>query len=211
MKIGILALQGDISELISYFERSSGGNSGNIEVVRVRKIQDLSNIDGLVIPGGESTTISRLIKLQFNGDTESFQMKIKELVNTGLPILGVCAGAVLLAKKIYNKAESTDHHAVLDVLDVSILRNAYGRQKESFETLITAPALSEQVFPAVFIRAPKIQQTGDNVEVLGYLDDTPVIVREKNLMAVTFHPELTEDYRVSKYFLEMCHERFVNR
>ena len=187
MKIGVLASQGAFAEHISVFQQLQ------VEAVPVRLPRELEGLDGLVIPGGESTSIGKLIR------DYKLTAGIKELAGNGLPILGTCAGMILLAGKA-----SDSHYAPLKLMDITVVRNAFGRQKESFEVELVMPALGEKPFPGVFIRAPLIESINGNVEVLASLaDGTIVAVRQAKLLAAAFHPELTDDLRFHRYFLDI--------
>jgi len=186
MKIGVLALQGDFREHLKML-RDIG-----IDTVEVRLPGDLAECDGLIIPGGESTTIGKLL-VQFD-----LLEPLRHLARDGYPIYGTCAGAIVLASRVTGRGVD---QPLIGVLDVSIQRNAFGRQVASFEASVPISALGDQPYHAVFIRAPVIQDVGTTVEVLGRLDDgTIVAARQGNLLATSFHPELTEDGRLHRYF-----------
>ena len=186
--IGVLALQGGVNEHVHHIE-SIGCKS-----ILVKNALDLSLIDGLIIPGGESTTISKLLKLT-NLDSEIIQ-KAKQ----GLPIWGTCAGMILLSKEIEN-----DENGHLSLINIRVKRNAYGRQLGSFNTKSNVKGIGEDI-EMVFIRAPYIENVDDNVEVLSVVDNNIVAAKENNMLVTSFHPELTSDYRVHKYFLKMVEE-----
>lgn len=187
MKIGVLASQGAFAEHIAKFKQLE------VEVVPVRLPKELEALDGLVIPGGESTSISRLMR------DYKLTEAIKERAKRGLPIFGTCAGMILLAKKNLDV-----YPEPLGLMDISVRRNAFGRQRESFETELSVPVLGKKPFPAVFIRAPLIAEVDGKVEILAKLaDGTIVAVRQGKLMALAFHPELTDDLRFHRYFLEI--------
>jgi 5'-phosphate synthase pdxT subunit len=152
-------------------------------------------VKGVVIPGGESTTIGKLM-------TEyEFRERIRELIHNGIAVFGTCAGMILLAKRV-NGCDVEP----LSAMDIDVRRNAFGRQVDSFETELSVPLLGEKPFPGVFIRAPRVERVGDGVQVLARLpDDAPVAAREGNLLACTFHPELTADTRFHEYFLNLVH------
>ncbi|MCK5576830.1 MAG: pyridoxal 5'-phosphate synthase glutaminase subunit PdxT [Dehalococcoidales bacterium] len=187
MKIGVLALQGDFIEHVRFLEKLGA------RVVTIRKPDELAGLDGLVIPGGESTTMVRLMY------SYGLFQPLKALIRSGLPVMGTCAGMILLARKVSNPDMET-----LAVIDVAVKRNALGRQVDSFEAELDVPSLGEKPFPAVFIRAPVIEDAGSRVEVLARLPDGSIVAaRQENLLALAFHPELGHDVRLHRYFLEM--------
>ena len=187
MRIGVLALQGDFSEHASVL-RGLG-----VEAVEVRTARQLSEIDGLVIPGGESTTIGKL--MQDCGLLDP----LRERISAGMPAFGTCAGAIVLARDIGGLDQP-----LIGIMDLSVRRNAFGRQLESFETLLQIPALGDPPMRAVFIRAPAIVSVGDGVEVLARLPDGRIVAaRQAHMLAAAFHPELTEDSRLHRYFIEL--------
>jgi len=187
MRIGVLAAQGAFAEHIAKLRQLGA------EAVPVRLPEELEGLDGLIIPGGESTSISRLMR--------DFRLndKIKDRAKNGLPVFGTCAGMILLAKK-----NSDAHPEPLGLMDIIVRRNAFGRQRESFEAELSIPALGEKPFPGVFIRAPMIEKADGKVEILARLaDGTIVAARQGRLLALAFHPELTDDLRVHQYFLDI--------
>jgi 5'-phosphate synthase pdxT subunit len=184
LTIGVLALQGD------YDAHRQTLNRLGVETVLVRKPEELERIDGLVIPGGESSTFLKFL------EREGFLSKLRDFVSQK-PSFGTCAGAILLAKDVVNPKQAS-----LGVLDIAIERNAYGRQIDS--SIMTAPTkLDGPPLEMVFIRAPRIERVGKQVQVLAERDGHPVLVREGNILAATFHPELSNDSRVHELFLEM--------
>jgi 5'-phosphate synthase pdxT subunit len=184
--IGVLALQGDFAKHIAAV-RAAGGQAREI-----RKGAVLEQIDGLIIPSGESTVIRKLL-------TRFCLMEpLKKFAALGKPVFGTCAGAILLSSHIEQYRQER-----MDLLDIQILRNGYGRQIESFETDISVPVLGEQPLRALFIRAPVITSVGKGVEVLAEFKGSPVLVRQGNVIAATFHPELTGDIRMHRYFLSL--------
>ena len=185
MKIGVLAMQGAYAEHISILKKL------DVDVVEIRNKEDLKNIEGLIIPGGESTTMGKLIK------TLDIYDDLKEKIEGGLPVWGTCAGMILLAKSIYE--DDTKH---LATMDIEVKRNAYGRQLGSFETKSFIKGIGEDV-QMVFIRAPYIKSVGNRVEVLSVVDKNIVAAKEDNMLVTSFHPELTDDNRVHKYFIDM--------
>ena len=187
MKIGVLASQGAFAEHIAALHRLE------VETAPVRLPRELSGLDGLIIPGGESTSISNLM-LAYNLISE-----IKDAARDGLPIFGTCAGMILMAKKVSDSDPES-----LGIMDITVTRNAFGRQRESFETDLSIPVLGEEPFPGVFIRAPAIEQVNGKAKILSRLtDDTIVAIRQGKLLASAFHPELTDDLRFHQYFLDI--------
>ena len=184
--VGVLALQGDVVEHARALERAGA------VVAEVRTPEDLARVDALVVPGGESTTVIRLV------DRFGLTGPIKERVRAGMPFWGTCMGMIVAAHDVAGLAQPT-----LNLLDVTVRRNAFGRQVESAEIPLAIPALGAEPFPAVFIRAPWIERTGPGVETLAERDGHGVMVRQANVLGTSFHPELTGDDRVHRYFLEM--------
>ena len=186
-KIGVLAMQGAFVEHIAVLRRLG------VEVVPVRLSGEFKGLSALVIPGGDSTTIGKLIR------DYSLVDELRKLISKGFPVMGTCAGMILLAKQVQGLKQHT-----LEVMDIEVRRNAFGRQVDSFEMALEIPVLGQPPFPAVFIRAPWIEKVGDGVEVLASLPDgTAVAVRQGNLVATAFHPELTDDLRLHEYLLSI--------
>jgi len=184
--IGVLSLQGDFAKH-EYVLKHLG-----VRVVKVRSKGDLEEVNGLVIPGGESTTIGKLLK-RFD-----ILEDLKERIEKGMPVFGTCAGMIILAKEIEG-----DNQPKLGILDITVARNAYGRQIESFEADIFSPFLGTKPIRAVFIRAPQVVRIGKDVEILASFEEKPVLIQQKNILSASFHPELTEDRRIHKYFLSL--------
>lgn len=184
MVVGVLALQGSVKEHIKMITSVNK----KIGVVAVRTIDELAGVDGLIIPGGESTTLRRLM------DSFELTTPIRERIIAGMPVWGTCAGLILLASHVDGETPC------LDLLDVDVKRNAYGRQIDSF---VADGDFAGMYMPMVFIRAPKITRVGEGVEVLAEHDGDPVAVRQGNVLATAFHPEMTRDNRAHKYFLSM--------
>jgi len=191
MKIGVLALQGAFEEHIKMLEKLG------IESFEIRKKSDLSNavnnndVDGLIIPGGESTVIGKLLY-----DLDLFD-NIKKLILKGLPVFGTCAGLILLAKEIEN-----DNRTYLGAMDIKVRRNAYGRQLGSFFTESEFKGFG--VIPMTFIRAPYISSVGKKVEILSEVDGNIVAAKENNILVTSYHPELNDDLKVHEFFIEIC-------
>lgn len=187
MQIGVLALQGAFIEHISVMQELG------VEASPVRLPNQLDGLDGLIIPGGESTAILQLMQ------SFSLFQPLRELAKAGLPILGTCAGMICLAKNASNYDMET-----LAVMDIVVKRNAFGRQIDSFEAELPIPVLGDKPFPAIFIRAPFIEGVGPKIEVLARLPGgVAVACRQDKLVATAFHPELTTDLRLHNYFLRI--------
>jgi 5'-phosphate synthase pdxT subunit len=188
MKIGVLALQG------AFIEHARILQQLDVEASLVRLPKELVGLDGLVIPGGESTTISKLMA------DFGLMQPLRALAQAGLPILGTCAGMILLARDVGGNSVPS-----LGAMDIEVKRNAFGRQVDSFEADIDIPALGAPPFHAIFIRAPIVEKVGPEVEALARLSDGTVIAaRQDKLVASAFHPELTSDLRFHRYFLEIA-------
>ncbi len=188
MKIGVLGLQGDVAEHVTALDAA-----GATPVV-VKRVDELGSVDGLVIPGGESTTIGKLL-VRFG-----LLDPLRRRVHAGMPVLGTCAGLILMAADVVG-AEDAPHR--LGVLDVSVRRNAYGRQVDSFEADIDVAGFDRPVRVA-FIRAPAIERIGDGVEVLAAWEDRPVLVRQNHMVASSFHPEITGETAIHRAFVAIA-------
>ena len=187
MKVGVLALQGDVREHIQSLMAC------DVEAVAVRRAQEIESIDALVLPGGESTTIAQLAEVFGIFDL------IKNKIKNGMPVYGSCAGMILLAEEILDAKVGQKSFGGLDI---TVRRNAFGRQVDSFESDIEFNDGSEQLVRAVFIRAPWVEKVSNEVQVLAAVDAHPVAVRSKTALATSFHPELTGDHRIHRYFIE---------
>jgi pyridoxal 5'-phosphate synthase pdxT subunit len=186
MKIGVLCIQGAVREHVAALQRCG------VEAICVKKEEQLAEIDGLVIPGGESTTIGKFI--------ERFGLApaLRLFIEQGKPVYGTCAGMILLAKEVEGSQQF-----LLQAMDITVARNAFGRQKESFEEDLPIGVLGEKPFRAVFIRAPLITRHKEEVEVLAVCRGEIVAARQRNILVSSFHPELTEDQRMHQYFVDM--------
>ena len=195
MKVGILALQGDISEHKSALSAAMSELCLSGSVIEVRRAGQLDSVDALLFPGGESTTISKQMKSTGLWDA------IIRFAESGKPVMGTCAGCILLSRDVLddNRSEKID---TLALMDIGIKRNAFGRQRESFERALSIKGF-EGSFTGIFIRAPAIVSAGENVEILAEIPEGVVMARQNNLLALTFHPELADDTRVHEYFLGM--------
>lgn len=186
MRVGVFALQGDVREHLQILERLG------VETLEVRSADSLRQVDGLVFPGGESTTMSKLI------DTFEMRSPLEDFVASGKPVFGTCAGMIMLATEVLDSAAGQQS---LAAMDISVRRNAFGTQLDSFESEITFAGENAQV---AFIRAPIVERVGENVEILSRLDDGRIVaVRQGSLLATSFHPELTGDTTVHQYFVDM--------
>ena len=190
LKVGILSIQGDIEENSNAIKESFKELEIKGTVVYMKDLTDLEEIDGLIIPGGESTVIGMLLFLK-GVQPDLIRKKIQE----GLPILGTCAGLIMLSNKAYDKTIGETKQALLKVLDVTIERNAFGRQHESFESELDISYLGERKFNGVFIRGPAITEIGNDVEIIAEYDKKIVAVRQNNILGTSFHPELANDNR----------------
>lgn len=187
--IGVLALQGDVVEHIAAMQRAGA------DAITVKNVADLDRVDGLIVPGGESTTVMKLL------DRFKLGEPIVRRVKAGMPLWGTCMGMIVVAHDVVEMQQPT-----LDLIDISVRRNAFGRQNDSAEVQLPVAVLGEQPFPAVFIRAPWIERIGPRVELLAQRDGHGVMVRENNVLGTSFHPELTGDARVHRYFLDMVND-----
>lgn len=195
-KIGVLALQGDVREHV----RALAGSGADARPVR--RPEELDAVDGLVIPGGESTTMSKL------ADIFELREPIRKRIESGMPVYGSCAGMIMLATEVL---DGRPDQRGFDGIEMTVRRNAFGRQVDSFEAPVEITGVPGEPFHAVFIRAPWVERVGDGVEVLGRVTDGPaagrtVAVRQGNLLATSFHPELTGDLRVHRYFVDLVRD-----
>jgi 5'-phosphate synthase pdxT subunit len=197
IKIGVLGIQGDIEEnILSISEALKNLNlQGTVESVRYS--ESIAELDGLILPGGESTVIGNLLSIQGN----IFQT-IKKKITEGMPVLGTCAGLIMLSKRTYDKVVGETKQKLFGVLDVVIERNAFGRQHESFEVDLDIPILGKELFRGIFIRSPIINNVGESVNILTKLDDKIVAVKQNNIIGTSFHPELSTDRRLHELFIK---------
>ncbi|GAA0664993.1 pyridoxal 5'-phosphate synthase glutaminase subunit PdxT [Natronoarchaeum mannanilyticum] len=186
---GVVAVQGDVSEHAAAIERAAAAAGESVEVREIREAGIVPDCDVLALPGGESTTISRLLA------QEGIDEEIRDHVAAGKPVLATCAGLIVASADARD-----DRVATLDALDAAVERNAFGRQKDSFEAPLSVEGLDEP-FPAVFIRAPAIAEVGEDVEVLATVEDRPVAVRQGPVVGLSFHPELVADERLHRLAL----------
>lgn len=188
--VGVLALQGAFAKHVRMLQECDL----NLDVVEVRTPRQLEQVDGLIIPGGESSTISKLL------DLNNLRQPLAERLAADMPVFGTCAGMILLASEVLDGREDQQSFAAIDL---TVRRNGYGRQLDSFEADLAIVGLDDS-YRAVFIRAPKVETVGSNVEVLAAVGDSPVLVRAGQTLASSFHPELTDDVRLHRMFLATC-------
>nr|MDO8078588.1 pyridoxal 5'-phosphate synthase glutaminase subunit PdxT [Candidatus Freyarchaeota archaeon] len=198
VKIGVLALQGAIEEHVSMTSRAFKSMNVDGEVLWVKRPEHLEEIQGLILPGGESTVMGRLL------ETGGLLDAVRDFAARGGAILGTCSGMVLLASEVYDRVVGKTGQPTLKLLDITVERNAYGRQGESFEVDLDISLLGEKKFRGVFIRAPVVQSIGSEVKPLCHLDGRIVAVQQQNILATSFHPELTNDTRFHEFFLKIA-------
>jgi 5'-phosphate synthase pdxT subunit len=186
MKVGVLALQG------AFREHREVLDALGVEAIEVRTPAELGALDALILPGGESTTMSQLL------DSSGVRAPLADLLADGLPVLGTCAGMILLARAVVDGRPDQESFGAIDV---AVRRNAYGRQRDSFEAELVVDGLPGGSFPGVFIRAPRIESVGGRVEVLASHEGVPVVAREGSVVVTSFHPELSGDLRLHEWFL----------
>ena len=197
LNFGVLSIQGDVLENIISIKSAIDALGIEGTVTSVKTPDELSKVDGLVIPGGESTTIGQLS--QFNGSLNI----LKEKIEQGMPVLGICAGMIMLSKTAQDKVVGKIDQPLLNILDIKLERNSFGRQRESFESDISLNSIGIPTFNGVFIRAPSISDVGSDVEILSKFNEKIIAVKKNNIIGVAFHPELTSDISLHKYFVNL--------
>jgi 5'-phosphate synthase pdxT subunit len=197
LTVGVLSIQGDVQENLLSAKAAIDELGLDGKVIDVRKPEEISQLDGLIIPGGESTTIGQLSLV--NGSLK----EIKQKVESGMPVLGICAGMVLLVNNASDKVVGKIEQPLFDFLDIDLERNSFGRQRESFEANISMDSINIPKFNGVFIRAPTITTASNDIEVLAKLDEKIVAIKKGNIIGTSFHPELTEDLAIHKYFVNL--------
>jgi 5'-phosphate synthase pdxT subunit len=197
LNLGVLSIQGDVNENILSIKAAIDALDIDGTVTSVRTPDEISKVDGLVIPGGESTTIGQLSL--FNG---AF-ITLKDKIEQGMPVLGICAGMILLSKTVKDKVVGKIDQPLLNILDIKLERNSFGRQRESFESDISLNSIGIPTFNGVFIRAPSISDVGSDVEILSKFNGKIIAVKMNNVIGVAFHPELTSDISLHKYFVNL--------
>ncbi len=201
MSIGVLGLQGDIEENVAATKQALQElhvDNGDVRIVRYH--EEIEKIDGLILPGGESTVQSTLIAIQ-----RSLPV-IKKRISEGMPVLGTCAGMIMLSRRAYDRVVGDTKHKLIGDLDIVVERNAFGRQNDSFEADLSLSMLGKDAFKGVFIRAPAVSSVGKDVEVVGKLNNKIVAVKQKNIIGTSFHPELSGDSRMHRHLINMVLE-----
>jgi 5'-phosphate synthase pdxT subunit len=202
--IGVLGLQGDVEENVAATSQALQELHMDGSVDMVRYPEEIEKIDGLILPGGESTVQSTLAAIQ-----RSLPV-IKKRISEGMPVLGTCAGMIMLSKRAYNRIVGDTKQKLIGNLDIVVERNAFGRQNDSFEADLSISMLGKEAFKGVFIRAPAVSEVGKDVEVIGKLNNRIVAVKQKNIIGTAFHPELSGDSRMYRHLINMVLE-FKNK
>ena len=197
LTVGILSIQGDVQENHLSVKAAIDELGIDVQVVDVRTPEEISKLDGLIIPGGESTTIGQLSLV--NGSLKV----LKEKIQNGMPVLGICAGMIMLSNTANDRVIGKTEQPLLNILDIKLERNSFGRQKESFESDVSLDSINIPKFNGVFIRAPSVSDVGSDVEILSKFNDRIVAVKKGNVIGTAFHPELTEDTSLHKYFINL--------
>ena len=200
LNVGVLAIQGDVQENLLATKKALDELNVDGNVIDVKTAQDVENLDGLIIPGGESTTIGQLSLVN------SSLRVMKEKIEKGMPVLGICAGMILLSKTADDRVVGKTNQPLLDLLDIKLERNSFGRQRESFEADVSMDSISIPKFRGVFIRAPSVSDAGSDVEVLAKFNEKIVAIKKGNIIGTAFHPELTPDVALHKYFVNLVKE-----
>ena len=197
LTVGVLSIQGDIQENLLSTKAAIDELGIDGKVVDVKTPEEISQLDGLIIPGGESTTIGQLSLV--NGSLKI----LKEKIQNGMPVLGICAGMIMLSNTANDRVVGKIDQPLLDILDIKLERNSFGRQKDSFESDISMDSIDIPNFNGVFIRAPSISDVGSGIEILSKFNDRIVAVKKGNVIGTAFHPELTQDTSLHKYFVSL--------
>lgn len=200
LNIGVLAVQGDVAENITATKMAMEELGIEGIVNEIKYPEQISELDGMIIPGGESTVIGQLSLV--NGSLK----QIKEKIESGMPVLGICAGMILLSKRVKDRVVGDMDQPLLDMLDIKIERNTFGRQRDSFESEISMEKIGIPKFHGVFIRAPSVVETGKNVEVISKFNEKIIAVKQGKIVGTSFHPELTSDLSLHKYFINLVKE-----
>ena len=195
--IGVLSIQGDVQENLLSTKTALDELDIDGKVVSVKTPDEISQLDGLIIPGGESTTIGHLSLAN-----DSLKV-LKEKIDGGMPVLGICAGMIMLSKTANDKVVGKIDQPLLNILDIKLERNSFGRQRESFETDVSMDSINIQKFNGVFIRAPSVSDVGSDIEILAKHNEKIVAIKKGNVIGTAFHPELTTDTSLHKYFVNL--------
>ena len=195
--VGVLSIQGDVQENLLSTKTALDELDIDGKVVSVKTPDEISQLDGLIIPGGESTTIGHLSLAN-----DSLKV-LKEKIDGGMPVLGICAGMIMLSKTANDKVVGKIDQPLLNILDIKLERNSFGRQRESFETDVSMDSINIQKFNGVFIRAPSVSDVGSDIEILAKHDEKIVAIKKGNVIGTAFHPELTTDTSLHKYFVNL--------
>ena len=197
ISIGVLSIQGDVQENLLSTKDAIDELGIDANVSDVRTPEEISQLDGLIIPGGESTTIGQLSLV--NGSLKV----LKEKIQNGMPVLGICAGMIMLSNTANDRVVGKTDQPLLDIFDIKLERNSFGRQKESFESDVSLDSINIPKFNGVFIRAPSVSDVGSDVEILSKFNDRIIAIKKGNVIGTAFHPELTEDISLHKYFISL--------
>ncbi|MDH3361652.1 MAG: pyridoxal 5'-phosphate synthase glutaminase subunit PdxT [Nitrosopumilus sp.] len=197
LNIGILSIQGDVQENLLSTKSAIEQLGLDAKVSEVKTPDEISQLDGLIIPGGESTTIGQLSLV--NGSLKI----LKEKIESGMPVLGICAGMIMLSKTADDRVMGKTDQPLLDILDIKLERNSFGRQKESFESYVSMDSIGIPKFNGVFIRAPSVSDVGSGVEILSKFNERIIAVKKGNVIGTAFHPELTGDTSLHKFFVNL--------
>jgi len=200
LNIGILAIQGDVQENIISVKKALDELKVDGKVFDVKTPEDIQKLDGLIIPGGESTTIGQLSLVN------SSLKVIKEKIASNMPVLGICAGMILLSKSADDRVLGKTNQPLLEVLDIKLERNSFGRQRESFEAEISMDSIGFPKFHGVFIRAPAVSDPGSDIQILAKFNEKIVAIKKGNVIGTAFHPELTPDASLHKYFVNLVQD-----
>ena len=195
--MGVLAIQGDVQENILSTKKALDDLGIDGTVTDVKTADDVKKLDGIIIPGGESTTIGQLSLVN------SSLRVIKEKIEGGMPVFGICAGMILLAKTASDRVVGKTNQPLLDLLEIKIERNSFGRQRESFEAEVAMDSIKIPQFRGIFIRAPSVSELSSDVEVLAKFNEKIVAIKKGNIIGTSFHPELTSDVSLHKYFVNL--------
>jgi len=204
LTVGVLSIQGDVHENLLSAKAAIVELGIDVKVIEVKTPDEISSLDGLIIPGGESTTIGQLSLV--NGSLKI----LKEKIENGMPVLGICAGMIMLSKTASDRIVGKTDQPLLDILDITLERNSFGRQKESFEASVSLDSINISKFNGVFIRAPSISDVSSDVEILSKFNEKIVAVKKGNVIGTSFHPELTQDVSLHKYFVNLVQKQQAN-